>query len=296
MLVLGVESSCDETAAAVVEDGRVVRLSIISSQVSLHAPYGGVVPEIASRDHAAKVLGVIDEALKKAGVTLDELDGICATCGPGLVGALLVGLQAAKSIAWARDIPFLGVNHLEGHLFSCRLGENPVEFPFLALLVSGGHTSLYLAEEIGKYTCLGKTLDDAAGEAFDKVAKLLGLSYPGGVVIERLSQGGDGKRVAFPRPMSGRGSDFSFSGLKTAAAVHVAKHGRPEGDELRDFCASLQEAIIDCLLEKTFRAAKETGMKRLVIAGGVAANKQLRKRLQEESDLQLIAPPLLALY
>lgn len=293
MLVLGVESSCDETAAAVVEDGRFVRSSVISSQVALHAPFGGVVPEIASRDHAAKILGVIDRALKEANVTLDQLDGIAATYGPGLVGALLVGLQAAKSIAWARGLPFVGVNHLEGHLFSCRLGENPAPFPFLGLLASGGHTSLYLAKDLGEYECLGKTRDDAAGEAFDKVAKLLGLPYPGGVAIDRLSEEGDPNRFSFPRPLKGHGFDFSFSGLKTAAAEHVRKHGLPKDQDLKDFCASIQEAIVDTIVSKSLRAAREVGAKRLVIAGGVAANRRLRAQLTEKAeDLEIIAPPL----
>jgi N6-L-threonylcarbamoyladenine synthase len=280
MLVLGVESSCDETAAAVLEDGRIIRSSIISSQVALHAPFGGVVPEIASRDHAAKVFGVIDEALTAAGVTLDDLTGICATYGPGLLGALLVGLQAAKSIAWAKGLPFVGVNHLEGHLFSSQLGDKPVAFPFVGLLASGGHTSLYLAHELGKYECLGKTRDDAAGEAFDKVAKLLGLPYPGGVVIDRLSDGGDSTRYEFTRPLWKQGFDFSFSGLKTAASVHVQKNGRPEDQALKDFCASIQEAIVDSIVEKTTRAMKQANIRRLVIA------------LAEVKDVELFAPPL----
>jgi N6-L-threonylcarbamoyladenine synthase len=292
LLVLGVESSCDETAASVVENGSVIRSSIISSQVALHAPFGGVVPEIASRDHAAKVFGVIDEALTTAGVKLSELDGICATYGPGLLGALLVGLQAAKSIAWAQGIPFVGVNHLEGHLFSSQLGANPVAFPFVGLLASGGHTSLYLAKALGEYECLGKTRDDAAGEAFDKVAKLLGLPYPGGVVIDRLSDGGDPTRYEFTRPMWKQGFDFSFSGLKTAAAVHVQNGGRPEDQALKDFCASIQEAIIDSIVEKTTRAMAQAKVSRLVIAGGVAANRRLRTKLAAATGVELFAPPL----
>jgi N6-L-threonylcarbamoyladenine synthase len=292
MLVLGVESSCDETAAAVLKDGCIIRSSIISSQVALHAPFGGVVPEIASRDHAAKVFGVIDEALAAAGVTLDDLTGICATYGPGLLGALLVGLQAAKSIAWAKGLPFVGVNHLEGHLFSSQLGDKPVAFPFVGLLASGGHTSLYLAHELGKYECLGKTRDDAAGEAFDKVAKLLGLPYPGGVVIDRLSEGGDTARYEFTRPLWKQGFDFSFSGLKTAASVHVQKNGRPEDQALKDFCASIQEAIVDSIVEKTTRAMKQANIHRLVIAGGVAANRRLRAKLADVKDVELFAPPL----
>lgn len=292
MLVLGIESSCDETAAAVVEDGRLIRSSIISSQVALHAPFGGVVPEIASRDHAAKVFGVIDEALTKAGVSLDQIDGVCATYGPGLLGALLVGLQAAKSIAWARGLPFVGVNHLEGHLFSSQLGEKPVSFPFIGLLASGGHTSLYLAKNLGEYQCLGKTRDDAAGEAFDKVAKLLGLPYPGGVVIDRLSEHGDAARYSFPRPLLKQGFDFSFSGLKTAAAVHVQQHGVPVDGDLKDFCASIQEAIVDTIVEKTTRAARELKVNRLVIAGGVAANRRLRARFSDAKEIELFAPPL----
>jgi N6-L-threonylcarbamoyladenine synthase len=293
MLVLGVESSCDETAAAVLEDGWKIRSNVISSQIALHAPFGGVVPEIASRDHAAKILGVIDEALSRAGVTLDEIDGVCATYGPGLVGALLVGLQAAKSIAWARGLPFVGVNHLEGHLFSCRLGEAPVEFPFLGLLASGGHTSLYEARGVGEYVCLGKTRDDAAGEAFDKVAKLLGLPYPGGVAIDKLSEGGDKARYAFPRPLRKQGFDFSFSGLKTAAAQEISARGVPSGEALSDFCASIQEAIVETIVEKATSAARARGLTRVVLAGGVAANRRLRSSFAERGEgLTLLAPPL----
>lgn len=292
MLVLGIESSCDETAASVVEDGRHIRSNVVSSQTALHAPYGGVVPEIASRDHAAKILGVVDKALRDAGVTLSQLDGICATYGPGLVGGLLVGLQAAKSLAWAAGLPFVGVNHLEGHLLSCQLGAQPVEFPFLGLLASGGHTSLYLAEAIGQYRCLGKTRDDAAGEAFDKVAKLLGLPYPGGVAIDKLSDGGDPTRYDFPRPLHKKGFEFSFSGLKTAAAEMIRQHGKPEGQALQDFCASIQDAILDPIVEKSTRAAREFGVERLVIAGGVAANRRLRARLAAAEGVRLIAPPI----
>jgi N6-L-threonylcarbamoyladenine synthase len=290
LLVLGVESSCDETAAAVVEDGRVVRSDVVLTQAELHRKWGGVVPELASRSHVTAVLPVIDEALAKAGVALEELDGIGVTSGPGLIGALLVGVQAAKGLAWATGKPLVGVNHLEGHLLAILLSETPPEAPFLGLVVSGGHTSLYAVDEPGRYRRLGVTLDDAAGEAFDKVAKLLGLPYPGGVAIDELARGGDPKAHAFPRGLKRRASlDFSFSGLKTAVLYHVQKHGVPEGQALRDLCASVQEAIADVLVRKAILAAKQLGLPRLVLCGGVAANSRLRALAEERGGKERLA-------
>ena len=298
MLILAIESSCDETAAAVVRDGRYVLSNVISSQVSVHAPFGGVVPEIASRRHLEAMVPVVEQALGEAGVSLSDIGGIAVTQGPGLAGALLVGIAAAKALAYVRNLPIVGVNHIEGHLFAPFL-EHPVEFPFIALVVSGGHTHLYRVEGVGRYTTLGQTLDDAAGEAFDKVAKLLGLSYPGGAVIDRLAAEGDPKRLHFPRPLIHDGTcNFSFSGLKTAVLTHLRKH--PEagcGEELKHLCASFQEAVCDVLVQKTAAAVAATGISRMVVAGGVACNSGLRgemERLALERGLSLsIPPPLL---
>jgi N6-L-threonylcarbamoyladenine synthase len=277
LLVLGIESSCDETAAAVVRDGRVALSSVVSSQVEVHRRWGGVVPELASRNHVMQVLPVIDEALTTAGVSLAELDAIAVTSGPGLIGALLVGVQAAKGLALVSGRPLVGVNHLEGHLLAIRLLETAPEPPFLGLVVSGGHTSLYAVEDFGRYRLLGATRDDAAGEAYDKVAKMLGLPYPGGIQIDRLAAEGDPKAIRFPRAFI-RGSelDFSFSGLKTAVLTHLSKHPEPTGQALADLCASFQEAVADPLTRKAMRAAKKYGLRKLVLCGGVAANSRLR--------------------
>lgn len=277
MLVLGLETSCDETAAAVVRDGREILSDVVSTQIEIHRRWGGVVPELASRNHILQVMPVVDEAMERAGVTLDDIDGIAVTSGPGLIGALLVGVMVGKSIAWAKGKPLVGVNHLEGHLLAIRLGADAPEPPFLGLVVSGGHTSLYAVKAYGSYELLGSTLDDAAGEAFDKVAKLLGLPYPGGVEIDRLAQGGDPRAIKFPRGLTRKASlDFSFSGLKTSVMYHLQKHGIPEGQALADLCASVQEAIADVLTRKAIAAAKAAGMPRLVLCGGVAANSRLR--------------------
>ncbi|HVN87911.1 MAG TPA: tRNA (adenosine(37)-N6)-threonylcarbamoyltransferase complex transferase subunit TsaD [Candidatus Binatia bacterium] len=280
MIVLGIESSCDDTAAAVLADG-VVRSSIVASQDDVHHKYGGIVPELASRSHIRAIIPVIERALAQAGITLDDVEGIAVTAGPGLVGSLLVGLSAAKAIAFARALPLVGVNHLEGHLLSPQLDEH-VAFPYLVLLVSGGHTSLYWAEGQGCYRCLGMTRDDAAGEAFDKVAKILGLGYPGGRVIDELARRGDRAAIRFPRARlkpgrSARDYDFSFSGLKTAVWQHVRDHA-PAGAAAADVAASFQEAVVDMLLDATLAAAHTVGAQRLVIAGGVAANSRLRQR------------------
>jgi N6-L-threonylcarbamoyladenine synthase len=296
MLVLGIETSCDETAAAVVEDGRRALSDVVATQIELHRKWGGVVPELASRNHVMQVMPVVDEALARAGVVPGDLDGVAVTSGPGLVGALLVGVQVAKALALAWEKPLAGVNHLEGHLLACFLSDRPPAFPFLALVVSGGHTSLYAAEDYGRYRLLGATRDDAAGEAFDKGAKLLGLPYPGGVAIDRLAHGGDPRAVAFPKAIV-RGSelDFSFSGLKTALLHHVRRHGVPEGAALADVCASYQEAIVGALVAKLFRAARRLQFERIVLAGGVAANGRLRaavvERAAEYEGVEVFLPP-----
>jgi N6-L-threonylcarbamoyladenine synthase len=294
--VLGIETSCDETAAAVVEDGRRALSDVVATQIELHRKWGGVVPELASRNHVMQVLPVVDEALAKAGVGPDALDGIAVTSGPGLVGALLVGVQVAKALSLSWEKPLVGVNHLEGHLLASFLSERPPAFPFLGLVVSGGHTSLYAAEDFGRYRLLGATRDDAAGEAFDKGAKLLGLPYPGGVAIDQLSKQGDPRAVRFPRAIV-RGSelDFSFSGLKTALLHHVKRHGVPDGQGLADLCASYQEAIVGALVHKLFRAARALQRERIVLSGGVAANGRLRaavaERAAEYEGVEVFLPP-----
>ena len=286
MRVLGLESSCDETAAAVVVDGTTILSDIVSSQVALHARYGGVVPELAARAHIVQVVPVVEEALARAGVTLDEIDAIAVTRGPGLVGALLVGVQLAKALAWARGLPLVGVNHLEGHLTAVFLRDpdeeiTPPPFPHLALLVSGGHTQLIVCEAHGRFRVLGSTRDDAAGEAFDKVAKMLGLGYPGGAIVNQIANRGNPRAVKMPRMMFGRGLDFSFSGLKTAVALHLKEHGVPTGDALADLCASFQRSACEQLVRKTLAALDETRLRHLQVAGGVAANSSLRALLGE---------------
>ncbi|HZS37004.1 MAG TPA: tRNA (adenosine(37)-N6)-threonylcarbamoyltransferase complex transferase subunit TsaD, partial [Polyangia bacterium] len=243
MLTLGIESSCDETAAALVEDGRRIRADRVASQIAIHGEYGGVVPEIASRVHITNLMPVLTSAFAQAGATLDDVGGIAVTRGPGLVGALLVGVQAAKAIAYARNLPLVGVNHLEGHLCAVFLeNDAPPKFPHLALLVSGGHSELIAVEDFGRYRLLGATRDDAAGEAFDKVGKMLGLGYPAGPRVDELAASGDPRAVKLPRAMRGRGLDFSFSGLKTAVSTHLKRSGVPSGQALADLCASFQAA------------------------------------------------------
>jgi N6-L-threonylcarbamoyladenine synthase len=281
--VLGIETSCDETAAAVVEDGRRVISDVVATQFEIHRRFGGVVPELASRNHVVQVVPVVDQAVQAAGGP-GAIDAVAVTSGPGLVGALLVGVQVAKALALAWDKPLIGVNHLEGHLLAAFLGDTSPAFPFLGLVVSGGHTSLYAARGFGDYQLLGATRDDAAGEAFDKGAKLLGLPYPGGVAIDRLARGGDRMAVKFPRPaVKGADLAFSFSGLKTALLHRVRQHGLPSGAGLADLCASYQEAIVGALLQKAFRAAHRFELPRLVLAGGVAANSRLREAAVEQA-------------
>ncbi len=288
MLVLGIESSCDETAAAVVRDGREILSSVISSQIELHKPFGGVVPELASREHLEKIEPVVDEALKNAGVELNEIDGIAVTQGPGLVGALLVGVCYAKALAFGLDIPFVGVNHIEGHVFSVIFENPPTEFPALALIVSGGHTNLFYVPEFGKYKLVSRTRDDAAGEAFDKTAKMLGLDYPGGPIIERIAKEGDADKIKFPiAKISDGRPDFSFSGLKTAVMRYVRENNievnenEPPPQEIKDIAASFQVTVVKSLLKNTEKLAKELNPKTLIVAGGVACNLSLKEAAEK---------------
>jgi len=281
-VVLGIETSCDETAASVV-DGTGVRSDVVYSQ-TVHEAYGGVVPELASRAHVEKIAAVVQAALEQAGV--ERPDVVAATSGPGLMGAVLVGLSYAKGLAAVWDVPFIGVNHLEGHLLSALLEDPQPAFPFLSLVVSGGHTTLYRADDVGAYTVLGSTRDDAAGEAFDKTARLLGLGYPGGPVVDRLAAQGNADAVPLPRPLPGE-LDFSFSGLKTAVRQRVHKH--PD-DRVEDVCAGFQDAVLDCLMDRIHKASEQTGLRRVAIAGGVAANSGLRERLLA-SGLDVTIPP-----
>jgi len=297
MLVLGIETSCDETAAAVLEDGKKLLSNIIADQISLHGKYGGVVPELAGRSHVERIHRVIDQALKQAGVSLQQIDLIAATMGPGLVGSLLVGLNTAKGIAYSCQKPIIGINHLEGHLLAIFLQED-VPFPFLALGVSGGHTDLYRVDGFGKYCLLGRTRDDAAGESFDKVAKMLGLGYPGGPVIEKLARSGNPEAHHFPRAFLGKGSlDFSFSGLKTAVRSLLEKRQKGEGPQLSDadVAASFQAAVVDVLVKKILLACEDQGLTRVVVTGGVAANGALREAVKtaaESNGMQTYFPKL----
>ncbi len=284
MLILGIESSCDETAAAVVEDGKKILSSVISSQIELHRPFGGVFPELAAREHLEKIEPVVKEALEKANVSLQEIDAIAVTQGPGLVGSLLVGVCYAKALAWGLDIPFIGVNHIEGHVYSI-IFENPsVEYPALALIVSGGHTNLFYIPEEGKYKVVSRTRDDAAGEAFDKVGKMLGLSYPGGPVIEKLSKTGDAAKIKFPiAKISDGRPDFSFSGLKTAVSRYLRENEiKPVGadeeptQEIKDIAASFQATVVKSLMRSVEKLSDELNPKTLIVAGGVACNGALR--------------------
>ncbi|MEM7273119.1 MAG: tRNA (adenosine(37)-N6)-threonylcarbamoyltransferase complex transferase subunit TsaD [Actinomycetota bacterium] len=281
MLTLAIETSCDETSVAIVEDGTVVRSNIVSSQIDLHAVYGGVVPEVASRAHLERLESVAAEAFDVAGVGPDDLDAVAATCGPGLIGALLIGVSAAKAFAMAWDVPYVGVNHMEGHLFATFLERPELELPLVVLLVSGGHTLIVEVTEPGSYRYLGSTIDDAAGEAFDKVARYLGLGYPGGPIIDRLATEGDPTAIRFPRAMMDDGLDFSFSGLKTAVVNHVRRHPDVANE---DVAAAFQDAVVDVLVTKTIRAATGVGARTVCLGGGVAANSQLRARFAAEAE------------
>jgi N6-L-threonylcarbamoyladenine synthase len=274
--ILAIETSCDETAAAVVVGGTDVRSSVVASQIDVHARYGGVVPEIAGRAHLEAITPVIAQALVEAGVGDGRIDAVAATVGPGLIGSLLVGVSAAKALSLVWGVPFVGVNHLEAHLYAAFLDEPSMELPIVVLLVSGGHTMLVEVLDHGRYRLLGQTIDDAAGEAFDKVARFLGLGYPGGPAVDAEALHGDPKAIAFPRALRDQGYDFSFSGLKTAVVNHVRKH--PEVSTA-DVAASFQEAVVDVLVGKARKAAREVGARGLAVAGGVAANSLLRERV-----------------
>ena len=286
MKILGIETSCDETGVAIYDEDKGLIANQLYTQIALHADYGGVVPELASRDHIRKTAPLIQAALSEAQLTAKDIDGVAYTCGPGLVGALLVGATVARALAYAWEVPAVGVHHMEGHLLAPMLDDNPPCFPFVALLVSGGHTQLVRVEGVGQYTVIGESVDDAAGEAFDKTAKLLGLDYPGGAALSRLAEQGAPGRFVFPRPMTDRpGLDFSFSGLKTFAANTlnaVLKTELTLSEQTKaDIAYAFQDAVVDTLAIKCKRALKETGYKRLVIAGGVSANKKLRESLTQ---------------
>ncbi len=305
MKVLGIETSCDETAAAVVDGDGTILGEVVRSQYDDHAPFGGIVPEIAARSHLQAVDAIVAEAMRRAGIGFDELDAVAATGGPGLIGGVIVGVMTAKAIALAHDMPFIAINHLEAHALTARMTDG-LDFPYLVLLVSGGHTQLLVAEGVGRFRRLGTTIDDAVGEAFDKSAKMMGLDYPGGPAVERLARDGDGKRFALPRPMKGRpGCDFSFSGLKTAVRHAVEAFGEegPTDRDVADLCASFQLAASEALLDRTRNAidlfrdgyGKEmTAGSALVVGGGVAANSALRSALEglcADTAMRFVAPP-----
>jgi len=298
MLILGIETSCDETAAAVVADGRTVLSSVVATQFELHAQYGGVVPELAARRHLENILPVIQGALDQAGVTLTDLDGLAVTQGPGLIGALVIGMAAAKALAFTLDKPLVGVHHLQAHILAAFLTDPPPEFPFVALVVSGGHTNLYRVDGFLSMTLLGRSRDDAAGEAFDKVAKLMALGYPGGVRIEALAAEGNPSAYRLPRPrILAEPLTFSFSGLKTAVAHLVKQHPEILAQEAarRDLAASFQAAVVESLTSRAWLALAQEGCTRLVVCGGVAANRSLRQALEEQAQaegIELFPPPL----
>lgn len=296
MLILGIETSCDETAAAVVEDGKLMLSNVVASQIDTHSKFGGVVPELASRQHVQNIVPVILQALEDASITLDDVDGIAVTQGPGLVGSLLIGISAAKGLAYTRELPIVGVDHLEAHIYSNFLEHKDLKPPFISLIVSGGHTNLvYVGTGNRQYEKLGQTMDDAAGEAFDKVAKLLELGYPGGPIIDRLSKEGNAEAIRFPRPvLREHALNFSFSGLKTAVLNYVLSE-REKGHTINnaDVAASFQAAVVDVLIEKTLRAAEMKKLKVITLAGGVAANSALRSQFTQrcqELDYELYYP------
>jgi N6-L-threonylcarbamoyladenine synthase len=295
--VLGIETSCDETAAAVVEDGRAILSNVLASQHDIHARFGGVVPELASRAHLERLGPLIEEALAQAGLGWEDVEGIAVTRGPGLIGALLVGMATAKAAALALGVPFIAVNHLEGHVYANFLEHGPPEPPYVCLIVSGGHTMLVHMPEAHRYEVMGQTVDDAAGEAFDKIARFLGLGFPGGPALDRLAREGNPDAVRFPRAMAGSGDfDFSLSGLKTAVIRHVrAERGAGREPSLPDLAASFQEAVVDVQVQKTIAAAKERGVDTVLLGGGVVANTRLRERMRENAEregLRVHYPPL----
>lgn len=287
-LILGIESSCDETSASVIKNGRYILSNVISSQIDLHKKYGGVVPEIASRKHVELIMPVINQALEEAGVTLNDIDAIGVTYGPGLVGALLVGLTAAKAIAFTTGKPFVGVHHIEGHIAANYLQYPELEPPFVCLVASGGHSHIVLVESYDKFEILGQTRDDAAGEAFDKISRAIGLGYPGGPLIDKYAAQGNSKAVKFPRVQFEDGSlDFSFSGLKTAVLNHLNRLEQTgEQVNIPDVAASFQQAVVDVLVKNTIRAAKQKGVDKIALAGGVAANSQLRSEMKSQAKKQ----------
>jgi N6-L-threonylcarbamoyladenine synthase len=296
MIVLGIESSCDETAASIVQDGTIILSSVVASQIEVHHKYGGVVPELASRMHIEAITPVVDEAIKKAGITIEDIDAVAATRGPGLIGALLVGFCFAKSFAWARQLPFAGVNHLEAHIYSLFLMDKKPDFPFIALVVSGGHTNTYHVTSHDNFELLGQTRDDAAGEAFDKVSKMLGLGYPGGPIIETLAKTKSPEAISFPRTMLDKGSfDFSFSGLKSSVARYIHDHSITTDDEKAQVAASFQEAVIDVLSQKLINAALYKKCRRIGVTGGVSANQTFVNKLSgkaKHNRLTVFAPPV----
>ena len=302
MKILGIETSCDETTAAVVEDGRVVLSNVIASQAAIHAQFGGIVPEVASRQHLLTIVPVVRQALDEAGLKLGELDGIAVTHGPGLAGSLLIGVNAAKGLALAEDLPFIGINHLEGHVYASWLEDTDPEqapgFPLVCLIASGGHTDLILMEGHGVFTLIGRTRDDAAGEAFDKAARVLGLGFPGGPAIQRVSEAATGRADRFTRPHIKDSLDFSFSGLKTAVRRRAEEKGlyppregyTPDPAEVSEVAAAFQEAIVETMVRRTVEAAKRYGVKGVLMGGGVAANTLLRREMRDRSPVEVIVP------
>lgn len=302
MKILGIETSCDETAAAVIEDGSVIHSDVVASQAELHARYGGIVPEVASRQHLLTIVPVVKQALDEAGLRLDQLDGIAVTNGPGLAGSLLIGVNAAKGLALAEALPIIGINHLEGHLYAAWLEdmdpESKLGFPLMCLITSGGHTDLVLMEGHGRFTLVGRTRDDAAGEAFDKAARVLGLGYPGGPAIQKAATGGSPKAEKFPRPNIKDSLDFSFSGLKTAVIRRAEEKGfypletgaEPDEQTVADMAAGFQEAVVDSMVVRTVRAAKRHNVNGVLLGGGVAANSLLREEIRARSPVEVVIP------
>ncbi len=287
MIILGIETSCDDTAASVVADGTTILSSVVSSQIEVHHQYGGVVPELASRKHMEAIVPVVNQAIETSSIELAAIDAIAVTRGPGLIGSLLVGFSFAKAFAFARRIPWTGINHLEGHINSVFLEPDPPPFPFVALLVSGGHTSLYHVASHTRSELMGQTRDDAAGEAFDKVSKMLGLGYPGGKIISELAEKGDREKIAFPRPyLDKTKSDFSFSGLKTAVSRYIQTHDDEDKKQAPHIAAGFQEAVVDVLSHKLINAAEKKGCNHIALVGGVAANSRLRERIRHEAGIK----------
>lgn len=297
LIILGVESTCDETACSIVKNGRKLVASVISSQIEIHKPYGGVVPEIASRKHVENIIPVLDECFAQAGTSLDQIDGVAVSYGPGLVGALLTGISVAKAIAWSLDVPLLGVNHIEGHIFANFLSHKDLQPPFMALIVSGGHSHIVYMRDYLTYEIIGKTRDDAAGEAFDKTARVLGLGYPGGPLIDKMAKEGNDTAFEFPKTkFSDNPYDFSFSGIKTAVINRInSMKMKGLSYEVKDVAASFQKAVVDVLVRHTIEASKEMGVKTVCLAGGVSANSLLRKSMTDEgkkAGIQVYYPEL----